>query len=357
MVLERVRRWWQVQPQRSLRPYRPASEPRLARLAASHAARSPAAVWREPGRGALATVVLGGFVPDSTEAVHCQRRLLRRFGPTYYLNYDRAGFDGETLQAQLRDLLEDLARRGERPVLLGVSFGCALIIELLARLARDGGEDAVAGAVLVSPVLSLEDLTGDGGATLVGRIAAPAAAARSPAELAAALRNARRCFGRMFAAGGRNRQAMAALAWRGQGEFLRRRITATLAGISDRGGVERLAHLPALCPLGRRAGATPLTRRPVVVVYAEDETAVVAAGAPGRRALETDSERHFPAASTIVASAGGGPPVQHASLIFHHSVYNRILAGFYRRLGRERPRRAWPLVRRRAAPASCESAA
>ena len=143
-------------------PFRPASERRLDALRRRRG-RVPAlaTIYRERRArfrgGSLATVVLGGFVPDATEALHCQRRLLRGYGDVYYVNYPRDGFDREALHAQLADLLVDLGARGESAVLFGISFGCGLLGDFLAE-ERLGAAEHVAGVLWVSPVLSVEEV-------------------------------------------------------------------------------------------------------------------------------------------------------------------------------------------------------
>ena len=75
-------------------------------------------IFREKGAGNVPTIVLGGFVPDATELVEFQRKLLRRHGSIYYVNYSRNGFCQEMFAAQLTDLIEDLARKGQRPLII-----------------------------------------------------------------------------------------------------------------------------------------------------------------------------------------------------------------------------------------------
>ena len=52
-------------------------------------------IFREKGAGNVPTIVLGGFVPDATETVEFQRKLLRQHGSVYYVNYARNGFSQE----------------------------------------------------------------------------------------------------------------------------------------------------------------------------------------------------------------------------------------------------------------------
>ncbi len=340
--------------QRGMQAYRPASTPALDALHRRRG-RTPllAEVYRERGarlhgRG-LPTVVLGGFVPDATEALHCQRRLLRRFGDVYYVNYPRHGFDREALFAQLADLLGDVASRGERPVLFGISFGCGLLGEFLAA-ERLRAAESVAGLLLVSPVLSVEDLLGEceRDATLVGRVCLPMLRAEEAGNVESSVRQGRRFFGKLFTAGSRNRRAMRRLRWRRQGEFLKQRILETVADISALGAQQRLALLRRSCPLRAGEWARPLLARPMLAVFAEQEGAVLARSAPVLGLLDGQLREVFPrGAAQVVRSADADDAVQHASLIFHSHAYNPAIAHFYDGLdepvGSERAR-GWALV-------------
>lgn len=101
--------------------------------------------------------MLGGFVPDATETVEFQRKILNRHGSIYYLNYSRNGFCLNMFSAQLADLLEDLARKGQKPLIMGVSFGCGLLAGFL-RKASVQMHESIRGLILVSPVLTTDDL-------------------------------------------------------------------------------------------------------------------------------------------------------------------------------------------------------
>lgn len=121
-----------------------------------------ATILRESGRGPAPTIVLGGFVPDSSEAVFLVRDFLLRQGDVYAVNYPRHGFDLDLLFAQLDDLIEELTlHRGQRPVVFAVSFGVGLLLEWLKRHRLAGGQPALRGVVLVSPVACVEDLLQD----------------------------------------------------------------------------------------------------------------------------------------------------------------------------------------------------
>ncbi|HXE95245.1 MAG TPA: hypothetical protein VN642_02480, partial [Dongiaceae bacterium] len=114
-------------------------------------------IFREKGAGGVPTIVLGGFVPDATETVEFQRKLLRRHGSVYYVNYPRNGFCQEMFSAQLADLIEALARKGQKPLIMGVSFGCGLLANFL-RHAEEAVHENIRGIILVSPVITTDDL-------------------------------------------------------------------------------------------------------------------------------------------------------------------------------------------------------
>ena len=67
--------------------------------------------------GTIPTIVLGGFVPDSTEQVFLLRSYLLRRGSVYYLNYPRGGFSPALICAQLDDLVTERIPR----LIVGVS--------------------------------------------------------------------------------------------------------------------------------------------------------------------------------------------------------------------------------------------
>ena len=76
-------------------------------------------IYREKGFGNVPTIVLGGFVPDATETVEFQRKLLRQHGSIYYVNYSRNGFNKKMFTAQLKDLIENLAKKGPKATRYG----------------------------------------------------------------------------------------------------------------------------------------------------------------------------------------------------------------------------------------------
>jgi hypothetical protein len=143
----------------SIKPYQPSVRRREA--AARENVSSPHAVrchlFREKGSGLTPTIVIAGFVPDATEVMEFQRRLLRSYGSIYYMNYPRNGFSPEMFSAQLGDLIEDINHRGEQPVLFSISFGSGLLARFL-RERETMEKPRIRGIVMASPVFCTEDL-------------------------------------------------------------------------------------------------------------------------------------------------------------------------------------------------------
>ncbi len=326
---------------RQLRPHEPAIRHRqddiLGRAGAGLHQR--AAILLERGRGSQPTIVLGGFVPDATEQVILLRQQLLRRGDVFYVNYPAAGFSLDLLCAQLADLTAELAAGGQRPVLLGVSFGAGLVLEQLRRERLAGLTVPIAGLVLVSPVACVADVlpaaAGKPG-SLVGRALKPhleSGAGERQVETSRAI------FARMFEAGAKNRAALRMLMTAPEAGQLRAAVLGTIQRVTASGAQERVQALRALPapPSYFAPGLLPLTDAPVLVLYAEQEEAVLDRASPSRFAFESGLRAYFPAGRLkVVTALPGAAPVQHASLIFHAFEFRPHLEAFYTRL---RPRR------------------
>jgi pimeloyl-ACP methyl ester carboxylesterase len=328
-----------------LRPPRPRPHPALvtraqeAVLARGLAERRQgASILCERRLGATPTIVLGGFVPDATEQVFLLRGFLLRRGSVYYFNYPRGGFSPELICAQLDDLVEELTRsHGQRPVLFGVSFGAGLVLDWLRRSRAAGRSPALGGLILVSPVACAADIVVPGEAkasTLIGRALKPYLDTQGTVG-ASVIDKSRAIFAKMFEAGAQNREALRALMTAGELRHVRDSVLAAIQNIDATGACERvhaLRDMPALSPWSAPE-QLPLTEAPALVLYAEKETAVIAAGSPTRAAFENALPAFFPHGELrIVASEDGGSPVQHASLIFHYFQFLPLVASFYRGL-------------------------
>jgi hypothetical protein len=295
-----------------------------------------AALLREPGRGRTPTIVLGGFVPDSSEQVFLLRRFFLRSGDLYALNYPRNGFSLDLLCAQLGDLVDELASRGQPPVIFSVSFGSGVLLEWLRRTRLAGRAPALAGVVLVSPVACVADIiapTAPKPTTLLGR------ALRPYLDSAAAVRDeiverSRVIFRRMFEAGAQNKTTLATLMSSAELTRLHSAVMGTIRGIDATGACERVQALRAMTALPDYFGQSvlPLTTAPALVLFAEKEEAVLDGTSPTRFALLNAPRSYFPNGRAEIVTNAAGTPVQHASLIFHVFDFLPPITVFYQRL-------------------------
>jgi hypothetical protein len=282
--------------------------------------------------GGLPTIVVGGFVPDATEAAYLLRRTLLRHGSVYYVNYPRRGFSADLIVAQLADLTAELAARGGRPpVVLAISFGAGLVLEWLRRTAAAGESPALAGVVLVSPVACVEDLLDPAApkpTTLLGRALKPYLDVSRPLDHSV-VEKSRALFLKMFEAGAQNKVALQQLLAPAETRRLRDRVLGAINAVDARGATERVRALHTLPAPG---APRILHRAPTLILYAEKENAVLCATSPTTRELTGRPAAWFPAGSTQTVRNTPENPVQHASLIFHSPSFSPLLAAFYRSL-------------------------
>ena len=294
-------------------------------------------VLHETGRGSTPTIILGGFVPDSTEQVFLLRGFFLRSGDLYYFNYPRPGFSLDLFCAQLDDLVEELARRHRQaPVIFSVSFGSGLLLEWLGRARRAGRNPALAGVVLISPVACAADVIAPGTAkptTLLGRALKPYFAAGTATETGP-IEKSRTIFTRMFEAGAQNKAALFSLMTPAELTRLHAAVMAAISGITFTGARERVSALRAMAAPSDyfTPALLPLTTAPGLVLFAEREEAVLAAGSPTRFAFASALRAYFPDGRMQVIAQPFGPPVQHASLIFHVFDFLPAIRAFYHRL-------------------------
>jgi pimeloyl-ACP methyl ester carboxylesterase len=288
-----------------------------------------ASVLTEPGSGPQPTIVLGGFVPDATEAVYLLRGNLLRQGSLYYFNYPRRGFSTAVILAQLGDLIEEVTAHHRRPpVVLAISFGAGVILEWLRQSQATG---ALAGLILVSPVTTLTDLLDPAAkkaTTLLGRVVQPYL--RADADLDGSIvEKSRTVFLKMFESGAQNQAALRFLLTRAETHRLRDAVLAAILAIEPRAARERVQAMHAFAPLSSGA---PLLTAPTLVLFAEKEGAVLRDDAPGRLALESRLAAWFPRGRCLTVCNQSGHPVQHASLIFHAWDFLPAITTFYRTL-------------------------
>jgi pimeloyl-ACP methyl ester carboxylesterase len=282
--------------------------------------------------GPLPTIIVGGFVPDATDAFYLLRGGLMPHGSVFYLNYPRGGFSTELFLAQLEDLIEELAvKRGRRPVLIAVSFGAGLALELFRRAAAAGRELPLAGVVLISPVACTTDLLDPAEAkpsTLLGRVIKPylSPPARSDHAL---VEKSRAVFLKMFEAGAHNKAALRFLLTREESLRLRDSVLSAINAIDGNGAAERVQ---ALCALPELREPRSLFAGPALVLFAEKENSVLVGSSPTWRELRARVGAWFPRGRGLTVTNTPDNPVQHASLIFHSQNFQPHLAAFYRAL-------------------------
>ena len=320
--------------QMAIKPYAPSRRRRefllMDRIGSLHAVRNQ--IFKEKGAGSIPTIVLGGFVPDATEAVEFQRPLFKNYGSIYYINYARNGFSREMLFAQLADLIEDINVRGKRPVLFAVSFGCGLLNQFLGSEACNPGLK-INGIVMASPVLCTEDLVrqerekGEGVRMLESNLKRILKSDADNAEdLDRQIERARRCFQALFEAGAANRPLNR------RHLSIRKRIMAAVTNTPAIGGYQRVLALKDCAPpdANRRVFAGP-----ALVLLAEREEDILVTTSPTLSALKDHDKRValFPRGKvkTVYASATGDT-VAHASLIFHQQCYNPLIETWYDKL-------------------------
>lgn len=328
-------RLWLRTTSHRLRPPRPAIHAAAVRhrqeaVLASGAAgpHQCASVLVEPAAGPQPTIVVGGFVPDATEAVYLLRGDLLRQGSLYYFNYPRRGFSTALIHAQLADLVEEVAAAHRRPpVVIAISFGAGLVLEWLRQSA---GGPRLSGLVLVSPVTGVDDLIDPAApkpTTLLGRVLQPYLGARTVDS--SLIERSRTVFLKMFEAGAQNREALQLLLSRRETLRLRDAVLGTINAIEPAAAAERVQALRRFNPL---TGPGPLLHAPALILFSEKEGAVLRENAPGARALRERTATFFPLGRCLTVGNGGDNPVQHASLIFHVRSFRPPIMAFYRSL-------------------------
>jgi pimeloyl-ACP methyl ester carboxylesterase len=289
-------------------------------------------IFREKGAGNVPTIVLGGFVPDATETVEFQRRMLRQHGSIYYVNYSRNRFCQKMFAAQLIDLIDSLALKGQKPLIMGVSFGCGLLADFLKN-ADEQVHKNVRGLILVSPVITTDDLIRsadqkrDGVRILESNLKKIVAAdPNNDADISKHIERSRRCFQALFNSGAENRTlSVRHLA-------IRKKINDVIEYTSARGGFERVV---ALRDFRFPFFSSALFSGPVLTLLAENESDILVPSSPTLKLFSEPSlyTRVFPSCFVkTVKSHIAGDGVAHASLIFHHEAYNTLLAGWYDKL-------------------------
>ena len=320
--------------QMAIKPFAPARRRRefllKDRLPSLHAVRNQ--IFKEKGSGEIPTIVIGGFVPNATEAVEFQRPLFRSFGSIYYFNFARNGFSLEMFFAQLTDLIEDLNTRGKTPVIFSISFGCGVLKNFLETVTNEPSLK-IKGIIMVSPVLCAADLVretrekGEGVRMLESNLKRILKVDASAAEdIDRQIERARRCFQSLFETGAENRPLNR------RHLSIRKKIMEVVDKTPAIGGYQRVLAIRDFSP---PTIAAPIFAGPALTLLAEKEEDLLVPASPTLQLLQDPDARKllFPRGKVrTVASRIAGDPVAHASLIFHPHCYNPLIAAWYDQL-------------------------
>ncbi len=282
-----------------------------------------------------------GLVPDARETFLRQRHLLQAFGSVTTVTYPRSGFDLSSVHQMLQQRIKAAVRAGEQPVVVAVSIGAGIILDLLKATAGTPDELPLSGLILVSPLTCTDDL-----APLLRRLVDPILNA-GPDQALEALEKGRSLF-RMLAS--RSIQGSELVGWRKGLALLTpsglrawhdravlARIDQTLAGITPQGALARVSSLRLLKGIAEHR--RPLSKAPTLILWGSKERQTLSMDGPGARLLSRPdfAFRVFPHLQVQFVYDSAGDEVPHASLLKHAHAFNPHLKSFLRRLGSQDP--------------------
>lgn len=295
------------------------------------------------GGGPFHFICVPGLVPDGPETFLRQIPVLRRFGRASVITYPNAHFVLDNVIDLIHTAVLNARAQGRLVVLIGVSVGAGICMELLRRVRADNHVLDLAAFIMVSPFSCTADL-----APLLSRIVggieseSDRGADGQPTQ---ALERGRAFFRSLASksivkkpptAGWRSLLAMMTpqgIADKSEAR-LRARIEHTLANISPQGGIDRVLALRQIVGLDTDTRATkPLTLAPTLILWGSKERHTLNMDGPGTRILcRPDlASRHFPDVEVQWVYANDGEEVPHASLLKHAGPFNRHMRHFLRR--------------------------
>ena len=110
------------------------------------------------GQGPFHFLLVPGMVPDGPETFLRQIALLRRFGGLTVFTYSYEDFSLDTVLDELRNELARVRSLGRQPILMGVSVGGGVCVELLRRAREAEMPIDLSACILVSPFTCARDL-------------------------------------------------------------------------------------------------------------------------------------------------------------------------------------------------------
>ncbi len=287
------------------------------------------------GRGQHHLFLLPGMVPDGPETFLRQRHLFRAFGDVTTVTWPYDAFDLGALIDHIADRIRAAARDGRRPVLVGVSVGGGVALELLRRTREQALP--LAAIVLVSPLTCAEDL-----APMLRRYIDPIFHPGPGSTAEQGIERARTFF---RALAGRSmgeplRNPWKALftpptGWIRLGEQrVRDRIEATIDGIPTAGALDRVLAIRQF--IGVHQGRGALHPAPTLIAWGSRERHTLRMDGPGTGLLcRPDlAQRIFPDVEVQWIYEPDGGEVPHASLLKHAHCFNPHFKRFLARVAR-----------------------
>ena len=300
-------------------------------IPASDATPAPAIFDLLHGVGAAHTLCLPGLVPDGPETFLRQRVLLRSLGRSDVVTYRKDRFDLDALIEECDHRLRESHCNGRKAVLLGVSVGGGIALELLRRAREADRPLPLSAVVLVSPLTCTGDL-----APLLKRVLDPILTGTDPAL---AIERGRSLFKSLARGSAGDHVAVpwtrrfTPSGWAAhQEQRLRERIEASIAAIGTRGALDRCQALTQFVGVDGPA-KVPLATCPTLVLWGSRERHTLRMDGPGTGLLcRPDlASRLFPSCEIQWVYGKDGEDVPHASLIRHAHAFNPHLARFLRR--------------------------
>lgn len=297
---------------------------------------------RYAGAKPFHTVCLPGMVPDGPETFARQRRVLRARGSLSIATYPYAGFDLDAVVEAVRREIATAAASGSAPILLGLSVGGGIAIEVLRRALESGRPLPLAGVVLVSPMSCAGDLS-----PLLKRFMGPIVEA-GEADSAVAVERGRAFF-KSLVSRSADGKAPALPRWLGpvgrltpQGYVawwesrVLARIHRTLEGIPPAGALARVRALRSFRGIEGLRG--PLCEAPTLLLWGSKERQTLDMEGPGTsRLCRPDlAGRIFPDAEVHWVYDRDGGEVPHASMLKHAAAFNPLLKRWLDRQARAR---------------------
>jgi pimeloyl-ACP methyl ester carboxylesterase len=301
------------------------------------------------GRGPFHFICIPGLVPDGPETFLRQMSLFRRYGSLSLVTYEYDAFSLNHVIDGLSDKIREMQELGRRVIVVAVSVGGGICLELLRRKCELA--DSLAGLILMSPCASRDDLSPMLGKIITG---IEQDVQRKDEQLTSASLERGRAFFRSLAARsftketrdiiGRWRSLLHMLTPQGLLELqerpIRNRIEKTLASIPTHGAIQRVLSITEFHGLEKDPRAVrPLSQAPTLILWGSRERHTLDMTSFANHTLSCPdlAARYFPQVEIQWLYTATGEDVPHASLLKHSKVFNAHLRRYLRILQRTLP--------------------